>query len=386
MAGSLFRPRYRRAGGQVVQSAVWWMKFYDGNGRCIRESTETDDKREAQRALTVRVAGVLRGEPVRPHVGRVTVADLVADVLTDYRVNGKRSLQDAERRWEKHLRPAVGMLRAASVGTDTVRRYQAHRQEQGASNATINREVALLRRAFTLASQAMPPKVTVRPYMPALAEDNARHGFFEPAQFAAVMDSLPSTSQPVVAFAYQTGWRVRSEVLPLQWRQVDFDAHDGRGEVRLEPGTTKNKKGRTFVLTAELRELLVAQRKATDTVERKHGIICPYVFHRHGKPIRSLYRAWRSACRKAGCPGMILHDFRRTAIRAMVRAGISEKVAMEMSGHRTRSVFDRYDVTGGRDLTEAAAKLDAAAPVNFVTGKVTGKVATMHPRRRSVRY
>jgi integrase len=111
----------------------------------------------------------------------------------------------------------------------------------------------------------------------------------------------------VVTFAYLTGWRVNSEVLPLQWRQVDFAA----GRVRLEPGTTKNKQGREFPFTAELRALLEAQRVHTDAVQRVRGAIIPHVFHRQGEPIRWFYDSWRSACQAAGIPGRIPHDFRR---------------------------------------------------------------------------
>jgi len=180
----------------------------------------------------------------------------------------------------------------------------------------------------------------------------------------------PEALRPVVTFAYLTGWRIRSEVLPLEWRQVDFAS---RGSVRLDPGTTKNKQGRTFVMTAELRALLETQRAATEATQRKQGVVIPSVFHRRGRPIRDFYTAWRTACRLAGCPGMIPHDFRRTAARNLTRAGISEHVAMLLTGHRTREVFRRYDIATGGDLEEAAAKLDAAATVPAM-GKVTGKV------------
>src|SRR5262245_31410102 len=158
---------------------------------------------------------------------------------------------------------------------------------------------------------------------------------------------------PVVRFAYITGWRTRSEILTLQWKQVDFHA----GEIRLDPGTTKNKEGRIFPMTHELREILKKQRAKHEGM-RQSGVICPWVFPYQGKPFRSFKTTWKKACVRAGIPWAIPHDFRRTAVRNLVRAGISERVAMQMTRHKIRSVFDRYHVVSEGDLQEAKKKLD----------------------------
>jgi integrase len=232
-----------------------------------------------------------------------------------------------------------------------------------ASNAEINRESALLKRMFTLALQA--GKVLYRPYIPMLKENNVRTGFFEVEQYRAVMAHLPPEIRPVIQFAYITGWRIVSEILPLEWRQVDFAS----GEVRLDAGTTKNGEGRVFYMSAELRACLQAQHVEHENLKKAKHII-PNVFWRMiaegrgGKlkphPIVSFTKSWKSACLAAGCPGRIPHDLRRTAIRNMVRAGIPERVAMRMTGHKTRSVFERYNIVSDGDLREAALKLDAA--------------------------
>jgi integrase len=188
-----------------------------------------------------------------------------------------------------------------------------------------------------------------RPHIPRLSLDNVRSGFFEDAQFTAVRHRLPPALQPVVTFLYVTGWRVDSEVLPLEWRQVDFTA----GTITLDPGTTKNKRGRVFPMTPTLRALLVAQRQHTDAVQKEIGAVVVRVFHRTGTPIEGFRRAWIAACRQAGCPGRLVHDFRRTAVRNLVRSGVPEKVAMTLTGHLTRSVFDRYDIVSEDDLQAA---------------------------------
>ncbi len=147
---------------------------------------------------------------------------------------------------------------------------------------------------------------------------------------------LPLAIRPVAGFAYITGWR-SSEILGLTWRQVDFQA----GTVRLEPGTTKNRDGRTFPFTPELRALLETQRAATTATSAKTGRIIPHVFHRNGRAIRSFYGAWRSACKTAGVPGRIFHDFRRTVVRNLERAGVARSVAMQMVGHKTEAIYRR---------------------------------------------
>ena len=166
-------------------------------------------------------------------------------------------------------------------------------------------------------------------------------------------------------FAYITGWR-RNEILSLQWRQVDFKA----GNVRLEPGTTKNREARQFPFTSELKAILEAQKEKRDALA-KDSKITPYVFFNYqfrkngkpsafnGKPVGEFKKSWETPCKKAGLPGKLMHDFRRTAVRNLVRAGIPERVAMKMTGHRTRSVFERYNIVSEGDLRDAAARLES---------------------------
>jgi integrase len=140
-----------------------------------------------------------------------------------------------------------------------------------------------------------------------------------------------------------------SEILPLTWEQVDFDT----GTVRLLSGTAKNKEGRVLFLTPELKAILEQQRSEHLT----HYRGCSLVFHRDGKHIKDMRGSWERACRESGFSGKIPHDLRRTAVRNMVRADISEHVAMRLSGHKTRDVFDRYDIVSEGDLKEDAQKL-----------------------------
>jgi len=192
-----------------------------------------------------------------------------------------------------------------------------------------------------------------RPPIEMLRENNVRKGFFEREQFEAVRRQLPEEVRGIVTFAYITGWRMDSEVLPLEWRQVDFKA----GTVRLEVGTTKSGEGRLFVMTPELRATLEAQKALTETLQRRRGPIIPWVFHRNGKPIKSFRKSWETACEAAGCPGRIPHDFRRTAVRNLERAGVSRSAAMRMVGHKTEAIYRRYAIVAESDVREAAEKL-----------------------------
>ena len=353
--GSLYKRTFKTPDGETRERPTWWLKYHQ-NGRAIRESTGTTKETVARRMLRLREGDVERGIPVNPKLGRLTFEEAAADIQTEYRVNGRRSIAHLERRIRLHLQPVFGSRRLATITPADVRTFITHRQEAGASNGEVNRELSALKRMFTLAVQGQ--KLYHRPHIPLLQERNVRTGFFEAEQFADVLVHLPSEIQPVVRFAYITGWRIPSEVLILEWRQVDLVA----GTVRLDAGTTKNDDGRVFPLTRDLRTVLEAQRAHTDAVSRELGAIVPRVFHRDGgKPIKDFRGAWGKACTAAGCPGRIPHDFRRTAVRNLVRAGVPERVAMQLTGHKTRSVFERYNIVSEGDLSAAALKLDQAA-------------------------
>ena len=201
---------------------------------------------------------------------------------------------------------------------------------------------------FTLASQA--GRVRTGPFISKLKENNVRTGFFSHYEYLKLRDVLPNYLRPVVAFAYYTGMR-KSEILKLVWSQVDL--HEGT--VRLEAGTTKNDDARTVALPSDLWEELKDQRAIRD----KNILGCKFVFfnHKTGKPIKDFRGAWETATCKVGLEGRLYHDFRRTGVRNLIRAGVPERVAMAISGHKTRTVFDRYNIVDERDIREASEKV-----------------------------
>ena len=292
------------------------------------------------------------GGPALPDPRRVAVDTLLQNLLAEYRLNGRRSVERADLSCRHLLRFFQGRGATSVTGAD-VNRYADLRRHGEAAPATINRELAALRRAYRLAIRH--GVLTTMAAITTLREDNVRTGFFEREQVAGVCRHLSEEAAAAVGFCYITGWRSYSEVFPLRWPQVDFKG----GFVRLDPGTTKNREGRLFPPTPELRALLEQRLEYTRRCERAQGKIVPYVFHRSGRPLKCMRRSWKTACKDAGVPGRLLHDLRRSAVRNLERASISRSVAMKVTGHKTESVYRRYAIVSESDLREAAAKLAA---------------------------
>lgn len=347
--------RQRGLGLIFQRGSIFWIQ-YSVRGKRHRESSESTNRADAVRLLKERISQVRAGKAVGTQIERTTLDDLTTMLNDDYRANQRHSNIKAA---VEHLHAFFGAdTRAIDITSDRVTAYRAQRQQETfhgrpVASATINLELAALRRAFRLAARA--GKVANVPAFDMLAVDNARQGFFERDHFEAVRDQLPDYLKPVIETSYLTGWR-RGEVLSRQWKHVDFK----NGWIRLEPGQTKNKQGRMFPLTAELRAVLEAQRARVGEIEKQIGAIISHVFVRpDGAPIRGLRKAWASACKRAGVGEKLIHDFRRTAVRNLERSGVSRSAAMKMTGHLTETVYRRYAIVSEGDLQEAAAKLSA---------------------------
>jgi integrase len=143
--------------------------------------------------------------------------------------------------------------------------------------------------------------------------------------------------------------------------------------IRLEPGTTKNKRGRTLPIYGQMREWLLMHKAIRDAKYPK----CPWVFINEGESIGEFRKTWKTACKNAGCEGLLFHDLRRSAIRNMRLAGVEESVAMKISGHRTRAVFDRYDIVGARAIRDAAAKMERRLTESL--GTISGTIGVSGP-------
>ncbi len=357
-------PKYKHGSGTLyLRGRTWWMSYHV-TGQQVWESAKTKDKAEARRRLQAKIGQRAEGQLM---VGseKVTFEALLDLVEREYEENNRKTIKQI-RQHRKHLAKCFARKRAVEIAVADILAFRARRHAEGASNAEINRETSTLRRAFHLALEA--ELLSRMPHFPKKLEESApRAGFFELEELQALLPCLPEPLKAPVSFAYYTGWRFASEVLALPWRNVDFEA----GTVRLDMGSTKNKEGRVVYMTAQLRALLEDQRQKTLAVQRETGQIIPFVFHKEGQRISKYDRVWGQACQAAGLPGKILHDFRRTAVRNMVRVGIPERVAMQMAGHKTRSVFDRYHIVSDGDLQEAARRLENAFPGQTMTKTMT---------------
>jgi len=178
-----------------------------------------------------------------------------------------------------------------------------------------------------------------------------RQGFFERPDLETVVAALPDYLRDFTRFAYLTGWR-KGEIISLRWTDVDRDA----GVIRLRPEAAKTGRGRMVILDGDLAELIDRRWGARLFTNDGNPGVSVFVFHRNGRPVGDFGKAWATACRAAGVPDKLFHDLRRTAARNMVRAGVPERVAMAITGHVTRSMFDRYNIVSEDDLRMAAQK------------------------------
>jgi integrase len=329
-------------------SDVWWIQ-YSAHGKRYRESSGSTDEKVAKHRLKQRIADIIEKRPVGAAVEKITLDDLITLVENKYKADGLHTLNRVQAA-AAHLREYYGGERKArNITDDTVVAYSAHRLEEGAASSTINCELAVLLRGFRLGRK----KVPVIPEIKKLKVNNVRKGFFEPDQFRAVLKHLPAHLVPVARVLYITGWR-KGELLSRMWKHADLRA----GWLKLEPGETKNLEGRNFPFTPELREVLEAQRKRLSEIERETERIVPWIFPLPtGERIGDFRKAWATACKNAGVAGRLVHDFRRTAVRNLERAGVPRSSAMLLTGHRTEAVYRRYAINDSAMLQEAVAKL-----------------------------
>jgi integrase len=330
--------------GQIyLRGKTWWIVYYH-RGRRYRESAHSNAPAKAKQLLKTRLAQMGGGHFIGPAEERLMFEDLAELLRVDYRVNRRRSAGKLAYRLAR-LSEAFAEMRAVDITTHRIKNYIVDRQQAGASNATINRDLAALKRAFTLAVQDR--RLTQIPHIPMLAENNARQGFVDHAEYRALRDNLPDHLKDPISFLYLTGWRL-GEMQSLEWRDIDLAAQ----VIRLRPEHSKNQDGREFPFSIlpELAEILARQRET-------RRLDCPLVFHREGKPLGEFRKAWRNAAAKVGLAALLVHDLRRSAVRNLVRAGISEGVAMQLTGHKTRSVFERYNIVSSTDKLNAIQKL-----------------------------
>ena len=274
-----------------------------------------------------------------------TLGDLSDAYLQDYQVRQFRSQKHRsrpDRPSRRLLRPRRAGHRSDHLPDPPV--SQLARRAAGAATGTINRETSALHRMGTLAVH-WGWLDTVPGFPDRLRENPPRQGFFEHPEYLAVRAHLPAPWQDILDLAYYSGWR-KQEILGLTWDEID----EAGGVIRLSPGRSKTLVGRILPISPPIAEALARRRARRDPGS-------PLVFHRDGIPIRRWRTAWRTACQAAGVPTRFLHDCRRTAARNLIRANVPERVAMLLTGHKSRAIFDRYNIIHEQELLDAGDQL-----------------------------
>jgi integrase len=366
--GSIYKRTWKNKNGEVVEGKTWWIKYYK-RGRAYQEGTKFADKADAQKLLNKRLHEIDRDGKPGVHFDRFKFEDLVRLFVIDRRnKRGIKSIKDAKKRVKALRKNSFKHKRITDITTSAINSYISKRKRQGIANGTVNRELAALKRMFNLGAEHTPPIVNrnLIPTIGMLEENNVKQGFIDSEGYLKLLQLLPAYMRSPVMFAYHTGWR-KEEIMGLVWGRVDLK----EGAIRLNPDEAKERAAKLLYLEPSLVDLLHKQN-----LRRSLG--CDYVFHNNGRKIKDLRFIWNKACREAGLgygykcgkrynrrweekgfkAGPTIHDFRRTAVRNMDRAGIPRKVAMTRTGHKTESIYERYNIVDEADLKNAALRME----------------------------
>lgn len=374
--------RKRKGEGSLFKHSGYWFYTYgytvDGEHRkkkkCLgsveRFKTEAAAWTEAKRVRDEFIADIKTGKVATSAVESVTCGELLTQYIAHLKTQKQPSAYVIERCIEANIRPFFGGLRVAKLQTNDFERYRQIRNKS-VSNATVDHDLAYLKSALFLEYRKTPSRIVRVPYIPKSGEENIRQGFLEFDGYEAVLSELPLSLKCAFVVGYHIGNR-KGVVLSLKWPQVDFDNRVIRF-IRLQ-----NRKPVPVAapIYGDMEYWLRRQKAYRD----QHFPTCEFVSFWYpedceiapkskrvhggrrtepGSTIRSFRDSWRSAVTRAGFPALLFHDLRRSAVRNMVeKIGISEKRAMEISGHKTRSCFERYHIVSLADIQESGQKMD----------------------------
>ena len=344
----------RGQGYVFKRGQTYWASFYL-NGKEQRESTHETDPKKAERFLKDRLDAAGAGRRgseafTTSAMNRVTVGDLLAALEVDFRQRGKGSPQNLC--GIRQAKEYFGDFRAMALRPKDVNVYIEKQKAEKYANASINRILGLVEQSFTLAVKE--ERLSRAPYIKRLPENNARQGFCDAATFARVCGNLPQPLADFAQFAFSTGWR-RGEIASLDWSNVQ----DGDGMIRLRPSQAKNKTGRSVPVTGALVDVIKRRREARTMQVNGTTELARLVFHRDGRAVTEFRKAWHSACKKVDAPNLLFHDLRRSAVTAMVQAHVPQLIAMQISGHKTASMFKRYSISVESELRDAMQATEA---------------------------
>jgi integrase len=375
-------------GYTYLRGRRWWIR-YTHQGRDLRESAKSADERVAWRLLKDRHTKIARKRFAGAHEDKVTVGDLLDGLEADYAEKQRRSIKTLKSRVAP-LREAFADVPALHlIGSDLIQRFVKDQLAEGYEPATVNRMLAAMRRAYRIATRAR--RLSDAPEIELLPEDNVREGFVEPATFERLVIALPAQYQDFSRFGYLTAWRKR-EIQTLAWSVIVWE-NERAVRLVLRGRYSKNKTPRPIGISRELADLL-ARRWAAREYQRPDGTtaVSPFVFHRDGRPIGDFRKAWASACIEVGLyrthdddgqpielddegkpmpvPTLIFHDLRRSALRNMEKAGVSQSVQMKLSGHKTASVYRRYLIVDEDDTRKALEAAEGYVKTQVRTSNV----------------
>lgn len=330
-------------GSLWLRNGIWHIRYWH-LGRSFAETSRSGDPAVARKLLAQRISECNSGKLTGARANKLRFDELAKTILRDYEMKDQKT--GGLKTLLNRLRCYFGNPKAHDITAFMINRYKQQRKREGAAKATINRELSVLKRMFHLAVNQ--GNLAQAPYIEMLREDNAREGFLEPRDLPKILEALPAEYRDPILFLYLTSWRGK-EMMSLEWCDVDLVEKN----LSLRRENSKNRQARQRSLSGQLLELL--QRAYARRIER-----CSRVFHVDGLQINKnkLYAAWKRARVAAGFPDVLIHDLRRSAIRNMCLAGISEVVAMKLSGHKDRRVFDRYSIVGGEDVRNASLRAE----------------------------